>query len=346
MMKCEFCENYEIRRDSYASHVKSKHMKDIAYLMLEDFKDCNVNTISSYASEHKTTSMPIYSKMYQDAEYWFGVKPLFYIRESIEVPYDESRPDAKLKPYQEDEELRQYLKREENLIAHRQFIDEVLQSISLFDFIKFQKDLVIRHPDVLHMKKELSALQARHSALEESSKKEVEYLKREAEMWKETADEKECIADLKRDLYSTRSYAQQVDRTVSSLKQQLELKDKEYHDQIMTLNQRNLRTETEYYDKVDAQKAENNKLTEELKKEKNDRTVKTSAAVQKAEEKLSDVLNKKFDKERDAWRKEKKALKKENKTLGLKLAAKHDSDSDSGSESDQGRFRDFGIFRG
>jgi hypothetical protein len=111
MMKCEFCENYEIRRDSYASHVKSKHMKDIAYLMLEDFKDCEVNTISSYASERKTTSMPIYSKMYQDAEYWFGVKPLFYIRESIEVPYDELRPDAKLKPYQEDEELRQYLKR-------------------------------------------------------------------------------------------------------------------------------------------------------------------------------------------------------------------------------------------
>lgn len=332
MMKCEFCENYEIRRDSYASHVKSKHMKDIAYLMLEDFKDCKVNTISSYACEHKTTSMPIYSKMYQDAEYWFGVKPLFYIRESIEVPYDESRPDAKLKPYQEDEELRQYLKREENLIAHRQFIDEVLQSISLFDFIKFQKDLVIRHPDFVHMKKEFSALQERYSILEESSKKEVEYLKREADMWKETADEKECIADLKRDLHSTRSQNRHLEGTISSLKQQLEFKDNECHDQIMALNQRNLRTETELYDRCDAEKAMKEKLTEELKKEKNDRTVKTSAAVQKAEEKLREVLNKGFDKERDAWKKEKKALKKENKTLELKLAAKHDSDS--GSESD------------
>jgi hypothetical protein len=83
-----------MRRDAYASHVKAKHMKEIATLILEDFKEYEVNTIKTYACEGRASSMVIPSKMYQDAEYWFGVKPFFYIRDSIEVPYDPTRPDT------------------------------------------------------------------------------------------------------------------------------------------------------------------------------------------------------------------------------------------------------------
>lgn len=316
-----------MRRDAYASHVKAKHMKEIATLLLEEFKEYEINTISSYAKEHSTKAMPICSKMYQDAEYWFGVKPLFYIRESIEIPHDANRPDTNLKSYPEDEELRQYLKREENLNAHRKFIEEVLQSIPMMDFISIGKNIKIRNPDVLCMKQENSTLKKNLSALEESSKNEIERLKAEVELWKETAQEKECIAYLRKDLQSARSHAQSCEKTATLIKEQMEQLKKEQHEQITSLNQRNLKTESQLYDQYDGEKASRMKLEQELIKEKNDRTVKTSSAVQKAEEKQREALQKAFDKEREAWKKKEKALKKK-----VKLAKKDDSDSDSDSD--------------
>jgi len=165
-IRCEFCENHEMRRDAYASHVKAKHMKDIARLLLEDLKEYDSHAVGAYAQECNTKNMVIQSKMYQDAEYWFGVKPYFYIRESIEKPYDQTHPDTKLKAYPEDLKLSRYLKREENMIAHRKFIKKVLQSISLLDFIQIGRNLLnIKNPDVLNMKNELSTLKASYKAL-------------------------------------------------------------------------------------------------------------------------------------------------------------------------------------
>ena len=316
-----------MRRDSYAAHVKAKHMKEIARLLLEDFKEYSSTTISAYASELSTKSMPIYSKMYQDAEYWFGVKPLFYIRESIEVPYVEGRPDTNLKAYPEDEELRQYLKREENVTAHRQFIEEVLQSISLLDFIAIGKDLIIRNPNVVNMKKELSALNERHNALVESSKKETERLQRELEMWKETADEKEFIADLRRDLQSTRSYARQLEKSSSLIKQKMEDDKRELEERWSGLNQASFARGQEMEAREDSLRKKVSKL---------------EADLEKAKVKVKEEAQKLFDKEREAKQKmkEKKALEKAKAKKAAKKAKKlaemsdSDSDSDSGSDSD------------
>jgi len=321
-IRCEFCEDHEMRRDAYAPHVKAKHMKEIATLLLEDFKEYNATTISAYASELSVKSMPIYSKMYQDAEYWFGVKPLFYIRESVEIPYEEGRPDTKLKGYPEDDELRQYLKREENLTAHRQFLQEVLQSISLLDFIAIGKNLVIKNPDVVMMKKELSALRTNYKDLEESSKKEEERLQRELEMWKETADEKEFIGDLRRDLQASRAYGRQVEKSCSILKEELEHQKKQSDEVWAERNQsRFLEVEGLY---------------SALEKERNEKI----EWKDKAQTKVKVEAQKLFDKEREAKQKakDKKALEKAKaKKLAKKakkLAELSDSDSASDSDSD------------
>jgi DNA repair exonuclease SbcCD ATPase subunit len=314
-----------MRRDAYASHVKAKHMKEIATLVLEDFKEYEVNTIKTYACEGRATSMVIQSKMYQDAEYWFGVKPFFYIRDSIEVPYDPTRPDTKVKAYPEDLELSQYLKREENMIAHRRFIEEVLQSISLMDFIQIGKNLAIRNPNVLNMKKELSTLNAIHKALEVSSQNQIEQLKKEVELWKETAEEKECIADLRKDLQYARSYASQLEKRSNLMKDEMEFQKEDFNDRWAGLNQANCTREREADYREDGYRKEISDL---------------KAQLEKCKIKVKEEAQKLFDKEREAKQKvkDKKALEKAKaKKLAKKakkLAELSDSDSASDSDSD------------
>jgi len=327
-----------MRRDAYAVHVRAKHMKEIATLLLEDFKDHKSNTIAAYAADRSTKAMPVYSKMYQDAEYWFGVKPLFYIRESNEVPYVESRPDTNLKPYPEDEELRQYLKREENLVSHHAFIEEVLQSIPLMNFVKLGKDLEFRNPDVVSMKKELFILRASYASLEESSKKENERLKKEVERWKETVEEKECIVDLRCDLRSAESYAQQLQRSTSLMKEKMEQMEKDYEDRWSQLNESQFTKERQIEEYEDSLRKKITKLEADLEKDKCNRAVKIAEAVQKALEKERETVQKKEDKEREAKQKikDKKALDKAKAKKAAKKAKKlaEMSDSDSASDSD------------
>ena len=313
-IRCEFCENHEMRRDAYAAHVRAKHMKEIATLILEDFKECNSNAIASYAANRSTISMKINSKLYQDAEYWFGVKPLFYIRESIEIPYDESRPDTKLRAYPEDLELSQYLKREENLVAHRKFIEEALQSISLMDFIKIGKDLMIRNPDVTIMQRELSTLRDNYAALEKNSKNDIERYKKQAEMWKETADEKEFIADLKKDLSYYKSQCIRLQKELDYTKKMCQEKEEEHEENVRSINQSRCSELAYSYEQNDKLKKENAELKEKME-----------AKVQK-------LFEKKLKEEKKEKEKAKKALKEAKKKK--KLAEMSDTDSDSGSDSD------------
>ena len=316
-IRCEFCENHEMRRDAYASHVKAKHIKEIATLLLEDFKECNATTISAYASELSVRSMPIYSKMYEDAEYWFGVKPYFYIRESVEIPYDPMRPDTKLKGYPEDLDKSAYLQRQENLTAHRQFLQEVLQSISLMDFIAIGKNLMIKNPDVIMMKKELSTLRTNYKELEESSKKEEARLKRDLEMWKETADEKEFIADLRRDLQSSRAYLRQLEKSSSAFREELEFVKKENDNRMAGLNQsRFIEVEGLYSALEKAQK--------DAKEWKEKYETKVKVEAQKIADKEREAKQKAKDKKALEKAKAKKLEKKAKKLAELSS----DSDSD------------------
>lgn len=328
-----------MRRDAYAAHVRAKHLKEIATLILEDFKDYDSNAIANYAANRSTISLPINSKMYQDAEYWFGVKPLFYSRESVEIPHDPTRPDTKVKGYPEDLELSSYLKREENLVAHRKFVEEALQSISLMDFIQIRKDLMIRNPNITIMQKELSTLRAAHKELEESSKNQVERLKKDVELWKETAEEKECIADLRKDLQSARSMADYCEKEKNMIKVILDNKDREHQERWEEINRRSMINDQQTYE-IDANKSkEIAKLTAELEKEKHNRAVKTAEAVQKALEKERADKQKALEKELEAKQKikDKKALEKLKRKKAAKKAKKlaemTDSD-DSGSDSD------------
>jgi len=317
-IKCEFCENHEMRRDAYAAHVKAKHTKEIALLMLKDFKENNVNTISAHASDKSIKSMVIESVKYQDAEYWFGVKPLFYIRESNEVPYDPTRPDTKCKAYPEDLELAQYLKRDENLTSHKSFIEECFKEFSYFDFMNQQKHLVFRDASVVTMKNELLSLKKEHEALKDITHRERERLQKEIEMWKETADEKEFIADLKKDVYHYKAQSSRLQRELDSEKRKLQEVDKIWEERWTEFNVARY-SELRHLEEInDILRKENEKLKGKVKEE----AQKLFDKERKDKEKMK--AKKIFEKE-----KAKKAAKKAKKLAEMTDSESESSDSDS-----------------
>lgn len=319
-IKCEFCENHEMRRDAYAAHVRAKHMKEIALLMLKDYKENNVNTISAHASDKSIKSMVIESVKYQDAEYWFGVKPLFYIRESNEVPYDPTRPDTKCKAYPEDLELAQYLKRDENLASHKSFIEECFKELSYFDFMNQQKHLVFRDASVVTMKNELLSLKKEHEALKDITNRERERLQKEIEMWKETADEKEFIADLKKDVYHYKAHSSRLQRELEMERKKVDEYNKDWEEKWSAINQ-------SHYGEVRMADERNDLLRKE--------NVELKAKLEEMKVKIKVEAQKIVDKERKEKDKikAKKALEKEKAKKAAKKAKKLAEMSDSESES-------------
>lgn len=319
---CEFCQA-KFRKDAYPVHVRAKHEKEITQLLLEDFKDNNVTTIAAYALSLSVKSMPIHSKLYQDAEYWFGIKPLFYIRETADPPHDPNRPDTQLKPSKEDQELSAYLKREENTKAHREFVEGILKGISLLDFIAFQKNVVVRSPDVQLMRRELTALKEEHKQQVEYSTKEIERLKHEVEMWRETVDEEVFIGDLKRSLASARANELWLEEEAKNLREELGQLEEKHGSQWTSLNTARLREISALEERDAVNRREIDRLKVGLEK--------AQAAVKKEAQKL-------FDREVEAKRKakEKKALAKLKAQKAARKAKKlaETSDSDSNSDSD------------
>ena len=326
MMKCEFCE-HTVRKDGLTSHVKSQHVKELGILLLDDMKEYSVNTIQAYAAAHKTTSMPIPSKMYGGCEYWFGVRPYFHMGPEVREVDKSDRPDMKLEGYKEDNFLSTYLAEETNQEAHRRFIEEIFSQISMLDFIKYQKNLRFRHPDadVTIMRRELASLTEEHAALKTSTSSEIARLEAEVKGWKETADEKESITDLKKELQSFRSNASQLQKQNAYLKSVEDEKETKFREQWSELNMARMAEtrKTEAYE--DSMRKEIVDLKAKLEKAKSD--VKKEA--QKIVDKQNEAKKKLKEKKALEKNKQKKAAKK-----AKKLAELSDSDSDSSSDSD------------
>ena len=324
MMKCEFCE-HTVRSDGLISHVKSHHVKELGILLLDDMKEYSCNTIQSYAASHKASSMPIPSKLYGGCEYWFGVRPYFHMGPEVREVDKSDRPDMKLKGYKEDNFLSTYLAEETNQEAHRRFIEEIFSQISMLDFMKYQKNLRFRHPDTDVMRRELASLTEEHAALKNSTSSEIARLEAEVKGWKETADEKESITDLKKELQSARSNANQLQKQNGYLKSVENEKQKKFEEQWVEFNMERMAEtrKTEAYE--DSMRKEIVDLKAKLEKAKSD--------VKKEAQKIVDKQN-----EAKKKLKEKKSLEKiKAKKIAKRakqLAELSDSDSDSSSDSD------------
>lgn len=324
VITCEFCST-EIRRNTYASHVKAKHVKEIGKLLFEDFQESNYGTIQNYAKSLSATALPIDSKIYPEAEYWFGEQPLFYMRTSASIPNKYGERVDKQKPYPEDAEKTAYLRCEKNQQAHIAFIEEALSTISFLDFIKAGKEIRIKNPEEAMIRSELKCLKETHQNLIDATTREIEYLKREVELWKETAEEKETIKPLKDENAFLRAKVNRMTSELTALKEKWTTREEEFSQIIADNNKRHLTEMDEFMNRDEEFKK---KLAKE--KEINE---KLQLNVKKEAQKLFDKEEEKKMKEKEKKEKLKKKLKKDAKKA--KKLAELSSDSDSDSSDDE-----------
>jgi len=154
-INCEFCK-IEMRKDAYMGHVQAKHIHDVGCMLLRDWAVCNVTPITQYASSKAGKMIVIHSLMYEDHEYWFGMKPTFWKNGA--------------KGYSE------YISIEENVTQHQLYLEEILKAASLYDWISIKKDVLIKGPETTAMKLELTELKKRYVMEKEIAEEKIEQL--------------------------------------------------------------------------------------------------------------------------------------------------------------------------
>ena len=113
-INCEFCEQ-ATRKDRYGSHVATKHIEQLAQQLLEDSDKDILNPIQSIVKNRLPWNYPIYSRRVEGAVWYFGVKPRYF---------------------EADDSYRAYIKDENNMTAHRRFIESIITNINLLEFLK------------------------------------------------------------------------------------------------------------------------------------------------------------------------------------------------------------------
>lgn len=152
---CEFCKT-EMRKDAYMGHIQAKHIADMGQLLLRDWAVSNVTPIAQWAASKSGKIMVIHSHMYEDHEYWFGMKPYFW------------KNDAK--GYSE------YIKVEANIEYHQMYLEGIMKAVSLYDWIAIKKDVLIKGAETTTMKIELSELKKRYVMEKEIAEEKIEQL--------------------------------------------------------------------------------------------------------------------------------------------------------------------------
>lgn len=287
---CEYCKE-EFRRDAIASHVKAKHIKDhsIANKLLEEYKEYagkidNHSTLQRIMNHVNPASIPIYSDLYENARYYFGVKPNFFLDD-------------------EDQQAIAY-KTQQNMDAHWETLKEITDSITLTEMIQAGIEIVVRSPETIAIKKKLRETQDLLVSLQSDAEKNEAYIRQltqDIQDFKEINDCNQTVAEIKKELQSTRHMYLRAEKESQKWKATYEnyreKMDQEMEEKISASNQNRLAVEQEWINSVDKCR----EMEQTLKK------------------KISDGVAKEMDKIRKEKEKEKEKLKKEQKQAKKKL---------------------------
>lgn len=313
-------EDYECRRDALAGHVKAKHIAEIKRVLLEEYK--------SYAGKSDNFSTlrrmmdgkcpPIYSELYENAEYWFGVKPNIFMDE-------ESKSQMSYKASQM------------NMDAHQAFLNEIMDAISLTEMLTVTHDMTMKSPEVTALKKRVRELENMMAELgQDLQQKEayIESLKQDVQDFKDLGDVQSSVADLKRSLNSAMStgayYRREAEKIKSEYAQYREETEKAYHEELESRGVARLSLESQ-----------NMEISSKL--HEMEMTVKRKIADGVAKE--MEKIRRDKEKEKEKAKKDKKRAKEKLREAEMmaKLKAKMqkkaskaaaDSDSDSSDASD------------
>ena len=302
IFRCDFCET-DYRKTDLPTHIKSKHMAELAKYLVEDAKQCSTNVINSYLRGACIKTMPIPSRLYEGTDYWFGAKPVMI---------------------EEKDNVTPYLAVETNRECHRAFIKELMDYVSVNDYLSIGRLTQIRSPEMDILK---DALKQRDDDIVTVMKQhavEMAKLMREVEEHKQTLSEvnegithkelRHQIHDLQRDVsIASTKHTRMVD-AYEILEWKYADIEKKYEELYVSTceskGMASLELETAYLKQVE-------RLQDSLRKERE------KVALTKKETKSSD----KKKEEKEQLKAEIKAAKAKAKALEKKLS-ESDSDSD------------------
>jgi lipid II:glycine glycyltransferase (peptidoglycan interpeptide bridge formation enzyme) len=278
-------------------------MAELAKYLVEDAKQCSTNVINSYLRGACIKTMPIPSRLYEGTDYWFGAKPVMI---------------------EEKDNVTPYLAVETNQECHRAFIKELMDYVSLNDYLSIGRLTQIRSPEMDILK---DALKQRDDDIVTVMKQhavEMAKLMREVEEHKQTLSEvnegithkelRHQIHDLQRDVsIASTKHTRMVD-AYEILEWKYADIEKKYEELYVSTceskGMASLELETAYLKQVE-------RLQDSLRKERE------KVALTKKETKSSD----KKKEEKEQLKAEIKAAKAKAKALEKKLS-ESDSDSD------------------
>jgi len=300
---CEFCPTVnnvrtEFRKDALAVHIKAKHKKELALFILDDEKEYSSGILKQYANAR--THNPFLSRLYDGASYMFGVKPMFF----EDTPKD-------------DGEMCKYIKAEENKEEHHRYIGEVLELISIVEYIKLGKDIIIRSEEMLAKKKAIENLNIENENLKLSIKvikENNERIRQENKEFRESYDNN-TIKDIMESNRVLKSRNNDLEIKLCNIDVHLDSEKKDFSERLEEINSARLA-------ELQKEIADNDRLRQEA--------IKLKEANEKFKIKMKALVEEEIAKYKKNKKKEKKQLKKAK--LLAKLNNKSDSDSDSDSD--------------
>jgi len=300
---CEFCQSPH-RKDVYGIHVKAKHAKELAVIILDEWKNCSTGTLKGMQRGLKEVN-PIWSKR-DPCECWiFGVKPAYF---------------------REEDSWGAYSRVSDNIEEHGKFLLEICGHIPFLDYLKTEKVWVPKPSEMERLEKELSKVKDAAEQREKQLETSVEYLT--DRLHRMENQDMDLVEETNARYKSSQEYLAAAKNEIKRLKEQYETKlyDTKEEGEANWINA--LAKSREVEQKYDLLYDDYIKVKATIKKEAQkmmDRDIeKKKAEKEKEKKKAKEAAKKAKEKE-----KKEKAKKKVEELMKEHSESSSDSDSDS-----------------
>jgi chromosome segregation ATPase len=310
-LKCEFCDKL-FRKNELARHTQAKHKQELSQFVLQEYIDNpEYNSLQRYAKGLNPKCNPVYSKLYNDGCYFFGANPTFF---------------------EEEDSYASYIKSDENMKYHNEFLTELVRTISLLDFLQVERKIQVRSEEVKRIEKENRDSEELIKKLKhelDQAKSHNQYLQGVVKDFKEATECSSTIQCMKDEIDS-------LNKAVNYYRNEAD----SYQAKINKINDSRDEWEQSLYESANNEKKKVNQQCDELllqleksKNEVKELTTKREAycntRLEKEVKKETQKLEKQHQKEIDELEEEITKLEKEIKKLKrAKKSRSSDSDSD------------------
>lgn len=294
-----------MRKDHYMEHVQAKHIVDIGQLILRDWAVNNITPIAQWAASKAGKIMVIHSLMYEDHEYWFGMKPCFWKNDT--------------KGYSD------YIKVEANIEHHQIYFEAIMKAISLYDWITIKKEALIKGPEVTAMKLELMDLRKRYTMEKEIAEEKIEQLQATIAELQATIDlPYGTVPEMEKKMQHYECSIHKLEADKFRDKREIEML-KRYNEEEVERQRKEHLAEVRYWtEKAEKIQCAYDKMMEEVTEQKEAIQQRVAKHLEKEEAKKQ----KELERERRLEEEKFKKIDREYKAMLKKMTKGHESDSE------------------